>query len=335
MTLLEKFARTSVSAWPTPIEPLARLSAELDGPQIFVKREDFGSLAFGGNKLRKLEYLLGDAQRQGCDVILTAGALQSNHARLTAAVAARLGLECHLVLKDEVRGRSAAYAHSANRFLDDLLGAKVETIGPDASVPDTLAALAETMRQAGRKPYAIPIGGSNAVGNLGYVDCALEIATQEAALGQPFTHIFVTSGSGGTHAGLLVGCSMANISAKVIGVSIARDLAKHLPIVSDLVQQTADLIGVAAQDALNAIHLDGEFYLPGYGLPNPSSIEAINLCARLEGVLLDPVYTSKTMAALIAGIRSGKLGKQDRVLFLHTGGSPALFVYEEAFNSAA
>ena len=331
---LERFPRTTVSSWPTPVEHLSRLSAHLGGPQLFMKRDDLGSLAFGGNKLRKLEFLLGDARAGAARTIVTAGALQSNHARLTAAVSAKAGLDCHLVLKDEVAGRSAAYRSSANRFLDDLLGATVEIVGRDESLPDAVAARMETLTQAGRAPYLIPVGGSNATGSLGYVACAQEIAHQQAEIGRPFSHVFVVSGSGGTHAGLVAGAIRSGLTAKIVGVTISRAAPDQSPIVAALVRDTAALLGLPAEVADPALHFEDGFYLPGYGQPNPATLEAISLCARFEGILLDPVYTGKAMAALIAGIRAGAFGGDHRILFVHTGGAPALFAYEEAFGAA-
>lgn len=330
---IHSFPRTPVSVWPTPIEHLSRLSERLGGPQIFMKRDDLGSLAFGGNKLRKLEYLLGAAKREGCSTIVTAGALQSNHARLTAAIAAKLGYDCHLVLKDEVAGRSPVYHRSANRFLDGLLGADVEIVAREDSLVDALAARAEALTLAGRKPYVIPVGGSNATGCLGYVACAQEIASQQAELGFPFSHIVVVSGSAGTHAGLLVGCFDAGLEAKLLGITISRGAADHFPIVSELARQTATLLDMPTAGLDEAIHLDDGFYLPGYGQPNPAMREAVSLCARTEGILLDPVYTGKAMAALIAGVRNSRFSRDDRILFVHTGGSPALFAYEEEFDA--
>ncbi|MBD9373524.1 D-cysteine desulfhydrase family protein [Rhizobium sp. ARZ01] len=330
MTKFDAFPKVSLSQWPTPIERWDRLSDYLVGPQIFAKRDDIGSLGLGGNKLRKLEYLIADARASGCDLIMTTGALQSNHARLTAAACARLGIDCHLVLKDEVRGRSEAYAHSSNKFLDHLFGARVDVVGAEVPIEEAFASRVDTHQRKGRKPYLIPVGGSNPIGCLGYVSAALEIASQSAEA--PFSHIYVTSGSAGTHAGLVVGTALARLPSKLVGVSIARDAPEQGEIVRHLAAQTAELVGVDDQ-ALADIVIDDGFYRPGYGLPNSASLEALSLCARLEGVVVDPVYTSKTMAALIADVRRGSFKSDDRILFIHTGGAPALFVYEEQFDA--
>lgn len=323
--------KTSLSSWPTPIERLGRLTGMLGGPQIFMKRDDLGSLGMAGNKLRKLEYLLGDARQSGCETVITSGALQSNHARLTAAACARLGLKCHLVLKDEVPDRSRRYYQSGNRFLDGLLGAQVEIVERSASLANAVQARSEALLQQGHKPYVIPVGGSNGVGALGYVGCAQEIARQEQDIGQPFSHIFVVSGSGGTHAGLIAGARLAGLRARLIGVTISRSAADQLPIVVGLARQAGALLEMSQLDFEREVQLDDGAYLPGYGLPNEAMREAVRLCAQTEGVLLDPVYTGKAMAALIRRIRARDFHARDQVLFVHTGGAPALFAYEETF----
>jgi len=327
----ESFRRVELSQWPTPIEPLDRLSAALGGPRISIKRDDFGSIAMGGNKLRKLEYLLADAQTKGCNTIITSGALQSNHARLTAAAAAKLGLECHIVLIDEVPDRLPAYYNSANRLIDELVGAEVHLVRREASLAEAVADCAAQLQKLGKVPYVIPVGGSNPIGCLGYVACALEIAEQERALGRRFSHIFVVSGSGGTHAGLLAGLHLAKSTSELIGATISRPVEKQRPIIEALVEGVSALLGTDAA-AKSAINLDDSMYLPGYGLPNVSSREAIALCAQYEGILLDPVYTSKAMAVVISHIRADRFSPQDELLFVHTGGAPALFAYQEMFN---
>lgn len=331
----ESFPRIGLSQWPTPIEPLARLSAALGGPRISIKRDDFGSIAMGGNKLRKLEYLLADALAKGCNAVVTSGALQSNHARLTAAAAAKLGLECHIVLIDEVPERPAAYYNSANRLIDDLVGAEVHLVRREDSLAEAVTHCTEQLQKLGKSPYVIPVGGSNAVGCLGYVACASEIAEQERALGKSFTHIVVVSGSGGTHAGLLAGLHLSKSTSTLIGATISRPVEKQSPIIEALVEGVSGLLGTDAAAVKPAINLDDSMYLPGYGLPNDASREAIALCARYEGILLDPVYTSKAMAVVINDVRMGRFGPKDELLFIHTGGAPALFAYQEMFSRTA
>jgi D-cysteine desulfhydrase/L-cysteate sulfo-lyase len=328
----ESFPRIGLSQWPTPIEPLDRLSAALGGPRISIKRDDFGSIAMGGNKLRKLEYLLADAQAKGCNAVVTSGALQSNHARLTAATAANLGLECHIVLIDEVPGRLVAYYNSANRLIDDLVGAEVHLVRQEGSLAEAVTHCTVQLQKLGKSPYVIPVGGSNAIGCLGYVACAVEIAEQERTLGRGFTHIFVVSGSGGTHAGLLAGLHLAKSRSQLIGATISRPVEQQRPIIEALVEGVSALVGTDAAAVKSAINLDDSMYLPGSGLPNDSSREAIALCARNEGILLDPVYTSKAMAVVINDIRTGRFSAKDELLFIHTGGAPALFAYQEMFS---
>ncbi|CCM74203.1 D-cysteine desulfhydrase family protein [Rhizobium mesoamericanum] len=332
---LDAHPRQILSQWPTPIETLDRLSAAYGGPRISIKRDDFGSIAMGGNKLRKLEYLMGDALAKGCDIVVTSGALQSNHARLTAAVAAKLGLRCHLVLKNEVPGRSETYHNSANLLLDRLVGAEIVQVGCNDTLSDAVEAHAASLRAQGLTPYVVPLGGSNAIGCLGYVTCAVEIAEQERKLGKAFSHIFVVSGSGGTHAGLLAGLKLTGSTAKLVGATISRSKAVQRPLIEQLVSNVAPLIGIHESETTDAIELDDSMYLPGYGLPNDSSTKAVVQCARSEGILLDPVYTSKAMAALFSRIEAGTFKPSDEVLFIHTGGAPALFAYDEAYAKHA
>ncbi|MDQ0560411.1 D-cysteine desulfhydrase/L-cysteate sulfo-lyase [Rhizobium mesoamericanum] len=332
---LDAYPRQILSQWPTPIETLDRLSAAYGGPRISIKRDDFGSIAMGGNKLRKLEYLMGDALAKGCDIVVTSGALQSNHARLTAAVAAKLGLRCHLVLKNEVPGRSETYHKSANLLLDRLVGAEIVQVGCDDTLSDAVEAHAAALRAQGLSPYVVPVGGSNAIGCLGYVTCAVEIAEQERKLGKAFSHIFVVSGSGGTHAGLLAGLKLTGSTAKLVGATISRSKAMQRPLIEQLVSNVAPLVGIHESETTDAIELDDSMYLPGYGLPNASSTKAVVQCARSEGILLDPVYTSKAMAALFSRIEAGTFKPSDEVLFIHTGGAPALFAYDEVYAKHA
>ena len=225
---------------------------------------------------------MGDAQQSGCETIITSGALQSNHARLTAAACAKLGLRCHLVLKDEVPDRSVRYYQSANKFLDGLLGATIEIVARSESLPDAVSARSEALLKQGCRPYVIPVGGSNAIGCLGYVACAREVAGQEQDFGRSFSHIFVVSGSGGTHAGLIAGARFALLRAELIGVTISRSAAAQLPIVLGLARQTASLMRMSQVGLEDAVRLEDGEYLPGYGLPNEASLEAIRLCAQTE-----------------------------------------------------
>ncbi|MFD2264895.1 D-cysteine desulfhydrase family protein [Lacibacterium aquatile] len=325
MPAYQTLPRLPFATAPSPIEALPRLSAALGGPQIFVKRDDTVGPAGGGNKARKLEFLLADAKAKGADVILTCGALQSNHARLTAACAAKVGIDCVLVLQDAVDWREPNYRASGNMLLDPLLGAKVIVIDNSEDLLARLALEADKLATAGRKPYAIPVGGSNALGSLGYVECAREIAES----GETFDRIVLATGSGGTQAGLLLGAATFGIAAPILGISVSKSTEKQVTLVSGLIEAARVAQPDLGEVPVGKILVDDRHYLPGYGIPNEAVREALSLCARLEGLLLDPVYTGKGMVGLIAGIREGSIGKDERVLFLHTGGSAGLYAYSE------
>jgi len=313
---------------PTPLEPLPALSRALGGPEIWVKRDDCTGLAGGGNKARKLEYLMADALARKADRIITAGGIQSNHARQTAAAAARLGLRCTLVLTDSVPDRSAAYHGSANLLLDRLFGADLRFYDGSADADAAMAEIAQSCAAAGERPYVIPIGGSNAIGARAYVDAAAELLDQATALGQSFSHAVLATGSGGTHAGLALGLATCGAEIPVLGISVSRARDAALERVRGLVESTAALLGIGHEPE---ILVDDRFVGPGYGLPTDAMKEAVDLVARTEGLLLDPVYTGKAMAGLIALVREGRFAQGDQVLFWHTGGSIALFAYDEIF----
>lgn len=317
--------RLAFAGSPSPIEALPRLSAVLGGPQLFVKRDDMVGPAGGGNKSRKLEFLLADAKAKGANVVLTCGALQSNHARLTAACAAKVGIECILVLQDAVDWQEPNYRRSGNMLLDGLLGAQVIQIPNAEDLLTRMGQEAGKLAAAGRKPYAIPVGGSNALGCLGYVECAREIAES----GQSFDHIVLATGSGGTQAGLLLGAATFGIAAPILGISVSKSTEKQVALVSGLIDAARAATPDLGAVPLDKILVDDRHYLPGYGIPNESVREALQFCARLEGLLLDPVYTGKGMAGLIALIREGRFKQSDKVLFIHTGGSAGLFAYSD------
>lgn len=324
---LARFPRRIYTPHPTLIEPLPRLSAALGGPEIWIKRDDLLGLAGGGNKTRKLEFLVADALAQGCDTLVTAGALQSNHCRLTLAAAAKEGLKCRLVLQRQGHEPYDS-SRSGNNFLYDLIGTEqINIIEPNADTNEAIAVVAVDLAKQGRKAYPIPVGGSNALGALGYVSCGREIAQQSFELGLAFDRIVVTSGSAGTHGGLLVGIQSANFDASIIGVAIARKRDAQIANVHTLASATAALLELQAPTRESVIVRD-EWLGPGYALPSDEMVEAVRMLARLEGVLLDPVYSGKAMAGLIGMIRSGEFTSNQRVLFLHTGGSPALFAFQ-------
>lgn len=331
MPSLDQLPRVALQHAPTPLQPLARLSAALGGPEIWIKRDDCTGLALGGNKVRKLEFLLGEAKAQGADTIITAGGPQSNHACQTAAAAARLGLDCVLILTDAVAGRDPAYHANGNLLLDDLFGARIE-LHPGTADPDAeMARAAEECRAEGGVPYIVPIGGSNALGMMGYVDAAQELLRQGGDQGVGFTHVVLASGSGGTQAGLALGLALSGSAVPAIGYCISRTSQEQRPRVARLVQAGADLLGVASPLAPDDLALEDGVVGEGYGLPTPGMVEALQLVARHEGLVLDPVYAGKAMAGLIAGIRAGRYGRDDVVVFLHTGGAPSLFAYPDAF----
>jgi L-cysteate sulfo-lyase len=315
---------------PTPFEPMLRLSERLGGPRIFVKRDDETGLALGGNKLRKLEFLLGDALAQGADTIITAGAMQSNHARQTAAACARLGLRCELILRGKPR-QSYPYLRSGNAMLDRLFGAHILVLEPDASREEAMERRAEELRAQGRKPYVVPVGGSCLVGCFGYALCAEEIVSQAADQGVFIDAIVLATSSCGTHAGLVAGLHAMRAASRVIGIAVESDRAAQEQRVFDLATQTAEALGASALP-LEAVRVADDWVGPGYAEPSEEMRDAVKLAARTEGLVLDPVYTGKAMAGLIGLIAAGEFGREHNVVFLHTGGAPGLFGYPESLQ---
>ena len=319
---LTRFPRLEFIGAPTPLEYLPRFSDYL-GREIYIKRDDVTPMALGGNKLRKLEFLAADALREGADTLITAGAIQSNHVRQTAAVAAKLGLHCVALLENPIATRAENYLTNGNRLLLDLFNAQVEMCDALTDPVAQLGELATRIEAQGFRPYVIPVGGSNALGALGYVESALEIAQQcEGAVA--LSSIVVASGSAGTHAGLAVGLEQLMPEAELIGVTVSRKRDEQKPKVVALQLAVARELEVEAKAD---IVLWDDYFAPGYGTPNEEGMEAIKLLARLEGILLDPVYTGKAMAGLIDGINQNRFKDQGPILFIHTGGAPALFAY--------
>ena len=326
-------ARATLDAHPTrgyvsaetPIEPMPRLTAELGGEvELFVKRDDLLPLAGGGSKTRKLDYLVQQAIDAKHDTIVTCGAVQSNHCRLTASAAAREGLECHLVLEERVLG---SYDPSAggNNYAFALLGAHTSVV-PLGGVDAAVAALLERLRADGKSPFFIPGGGSNAVGALGYAQAALSIVEHARADRRPFDAIVLCSGSGGTHSGMLAGLRACGDTTPVYGISVRFDAAKQKARIEEQYTACAALFGNAAP--ATDVLIDDRHVGPGYSLPTDGMREAVGLFARREGILLDPVYTGKGAAGLLALVRDGTLKPGQRVLFLHTGGAPSLYHYQ-------
>lgn len=313
---------------------MARLSAELGGPRLFIKRDDCTGLATGGNKARKLEFLVGEALSQNADMLVTQGAVQSNHVRQTAAAACRHGLKCHALLERRVPNRDVAYEETGNVLLDRLFGATLEFRPAGLDMNAEAEGAANRLRAAGHRPYVIPGGGSNATGALGYVVCAQEIIQQCVDDGLAFNWVVMATGSTGTQAGLLAGLHVLGSDLPVMGISVRQPRDRQLSAVHALTQATLRKLDAAAILA-DRILVDDGYVGEGYGIPAPSTLEAISLTARLEGILLDPVYTGKGMAGLLGLIRHGFFKPTDSVLFLHTGGASALFAYEHPATELA
>jgi L-cysteate sulfo-lyase len=328
-----RFPRTRLAHLPTPLEPLERLSAELGGPNIWIKRDDATGLALGGNKVRKLEFLIGKALVEGADTLVTMGAVQSNHVRQTAAAAARLGLACDVVLERRVKRTDDDYTKNGNRLLDDLFGARVFEVESVGDPQAELAARAKDVRARGGKPYIIPTGGSNGTGGLGYALAALELVHQAAEIGFSIDRVVLATGSCGTHAGLLAGLSGVTSRAKVDGVAVTDKKSALDDTVHELANEVAERIGVHGAISRDLVSIDHRFVGAGYGAPTPEMLAAVRLVAQREGIALDPVYSGKAMAALIARVREGAYPETENVVFLHTGGTPGLFAYRGAFES--
>jgi D-cysteine desulfhydrase len=330
---LARFPRRRYTPHRTAIEPLGNLSRALGGPRIWVKRDDTLGLAAGGNKTRKLEFLVADALAQGADTLITVGAVQSNHCRLTLAAAAREGLKCRLVLEERVPGSYDPDA-SGNSFLFRLMGVeKIAVVAAGEDLNAAMQALAADLPAAGRRGYVIPGGGSNPLGALGYVACANEIVDQGFEMGLAFDHVVCASGSAGTHAGLVVGLAGREAHIPLIGINVRRPRAEQEGNVLALANATAGLLGLTRPIDAAAVTALADWVGPGYSLPSPEMVEAVRMAARLEGLLLDPVYTGKAMAGLIGLVRQGRFKATDNVLFVHTGGSPALFAYQQVLLS--
>ncbi len=332
---LSRFPRRRYSAGPTPLEWLPRFTDALAAqcpaghrPEIWVKRDDQLGLFPGGNKTRKLEFLVADALAQGADTLVTCGAPQSNHCRITLSAAVKEGLRCRFVIEERVPGSFREDA-SGNHFLFRLMG--VESLRVVPAGTDMAAAMQEdvdVLARQGRRGYVIPGGGSNAIGGLGYVACVQELLQQTFDLGVRVDHVIVGSGSSGTHGGMLAGFLGHRLDIPLTGIGVSRDPADQVPLVQREAQAVLDLLGVEATVPADAVRCVGGYWQPKYSVPNARMVEAVQLLARTEGLLLDPVYTGKIMAGLIGLARAGHFRDGERVLFMHTGGLPGLFAYE-------
>jgi len=333
---LSRFPRRRYTEGATPIEPLPRFSAALAascpggrGPEVWVKRDDLLGLAPGGNKTRKLEFLVADALAQGADTLVTCGAPQSNHCRITLAAAVKEGLKCRFVIEERVPGSFSETA-SGNHFMFRLLGVEDLTVVPAGTdMGAAMRRVADELARQGRKAYVIPGGGSNALGGLGYVACAQELQQQLYEQGLAFDRVVVGSGSSGTHGGLVAGFLGNRIAIPLLGIGVSRDPDTQAPLVLKEAQAVCDLLGLGLSVPAEAVQCVGGWWQPKYSVPNPAMVEAVQMLARTEALLLDPVYTGKVMAGLIGLARQGVIGAGERVLFLHTGGMPALFAYQD------
>lgn len=328
---LARFPRVRLAHLPTPLEPLPRLSEEL-GIDLWIKRDDCTGLAGGGNKTRKLEFLLGDAFEQQADTLVTQGAVQSNHVRQTAAAAAAHGLDCEIILEARTGSTAHDYLENGNVLLDRLFGAGLRTVPAGSDMVAELETTAAEVRARGGKPYIIPGGGSNPVGALGYVDCAREIVVQADDLDLRIDRIVTATGSAGTHAGLVAGLAVMGADIPVLGIGVRAPRDRQEANVFRLAEETAALLGHAGRVSRDQVVADCDYVGEGYGLVDQGVIDALKLAARTDGIVLDPVYSAKAMKGLIALARAGRF-KGETVVFLHTGGAQGLFGYESVVGA--
>ena len=330
-TLLAKFPRLGLANLPTPLQPLERLSSALGGPKLWVKRDDATGLGMGGNKLRKLDYVLRQAVDGGCDSIVSGGVVQSNSQRQVAAAAAKLGLECHLaVFHGRLEPPTAEYMSNGNALLNHLFGAKCYEVPWTGDRNAELSSLSSDLESQGKQPFVVPYGVSDGLGAVGYASAAVEIAEQSNAADFTPAAIVHCTGSGGTQAGLTLGASRCLPQTQIVGIDIDAEPER---VRSDVVKygtSAADLLGTPFDES--AVEVVAGFAGPGYGVPDAKTIEAIQLAGRTEALIVDPVYSGKGLAGLIALIRAGRWAHEDNVIFLHTGGEPALFAYREALR---
>jgi L-cysteate sulfo-lyase len=329
---LSKFKRVRLGHLPTPLEPLDNLSKALGGPRIWIKRDDCTGLSSGGNKTRKLEFLMADALDKGADVVITQGATQSNHARQTAAAAAILNLKCEILLEDRTGSIDNSYVYNGNVLLDRLHGAPVRKLPGETDMAAAMEELAEDLRKKGFKPYIIPGGGSNEIGALGYANAAMELVNQANELGLRIDHLVHATGSSGTQAGLITGLCGLSSGIPLLGIGVRAPQAKQEDMVYQLALRTADFIGTDIRIPRESVVANCDYVGDGYGIPTKGMVEAVRMLAELEGILLDPVYSGKGMAGLIDLVRKGQFNDCENIVFLHTGGSVALFGYPDSFD---
>ncbi|RUA17004.1 MAG: D-cysteine desulfhydrase [Alphaproteobacteria bacterium] len=327
--MLEKFERIKLGHFPTPIEHLKNITKYLGGPNIFIKRDDCTGLATGGNKTRKLEFLIPDAIKNKAELVVTVGAVQSNHARQTAAACTLMGLKCLIILEQRVKDPPEAYMNSGNVFLDKLFGADIKICPKNENFLEYSEKVIEDLKSQGTNVYFIPGGGANSIGSLGYVECLNEIIKENHKYN--FSQIVHATGSSGTQAGLLAGRKYFNCSIPVTGICIRYDKATQENKVYMETKKVCEKLQCSILDKSEVVVYD-EYIGPGYGEPSDGMIEATKLLAKKEAILLDPVYSGKGFAGLIGLIKNKKFTKNDNVLFIHTGGAVSLSAYEWAFN---
>ena len=329
---LARFPRLRFAHLPTPLEPMENLSRLLDGPNIWVKRDDCTGLAGGGNKTRKLEFLMADAEQQGADTIITQGAVQSNHARQTAAIAAKLGYECYLLLENRTGSDDPDFLANGNVLLDDIYNARLSDFPAGTDMNQEMLSLSEELRAAGKKPYIIPGGGSNRIGALGYVNAAYELVGQCNDQGLKVDHIVHATGSTGTQAGLVTGLTAIHSGIDLMGISVRAPKEAQEENVYRLACETAEFIGSSAALNRSDVVANSDYVGEGYGMPTDGMIEAVEMTARHESILLDPVYSGKGMAGLIDLVRQGFYRREENIVFIHTGGAQALSGYRSLFG---
>ena len=324
---LARFPRVRLFPAPTPLERLDNLSRHLGGPEIWIKRDDCTVVATGGNKVRKLEWLIGEARAQGATHVVTQGAVQSNHVRQTAAVARRFGMTCIALLEHRIETNDRDYLNSGNVLLDKLFGCAIEYRPAGLDMNAEAEAKGAALRASGETVYVIPGGGSNRVGALGYVSCAQELMQQADEMGLRIDQVVTATGSAGTHAGLVVGLQGMNADVPVLGIGVRLPRPQQEANVHRLAEATADYVGVRGGIPRESVVANCDYVGAGYGIPTVGMAEAVQMLAREEGILLDPVYSGKAMAGLIDLIRQGAIGAGQTVVFLHTGGAVGLFGY--------
>ncbi len=329
---LAKFPRIRCGHFPTPLEPMENLSKHLGGPKLWIKRDDCTGLSSGGNKTRKLEFLMAEAVAREADTVITQGATQSNHARQTAAIAAKLGMACHILLEDRTGYPDEAYTLNGNVLLDQLHGASISKRPGGTDMQKEMDILAADLGKKGKRCYVIPGGGSNPVGALGYVNAALELLNQATEMGLRIDHLVHATGSAGTQAGLVAGLAMLNSQIPVLGIGVRAPKDRQEASVFALAEKTCAHVGVPGAVKREHVVANCDYVGQGYGIPTEGMVEALKLVANKEGILLDPVYSGKGMAGLIDLIKKGKFKKDENVVFLHTGGSVGLFGYPNAFG---